>query len=64
MNTMNAMSSCERHSDIMLSFIISVFVTAFILAATHYFAKVTTPTKTETGVLQWSSDTASWKGGW
>ena len=56
------MSREEKISSILMAFVISLIATAFIIAVTQHFNN--TSTATDTGVMQWSSDTASWKGGW
>jgi len=53
----------EKLYDVAMWIVFAVFIVSVFV---HYHNKkdVITTTETTTNVLQWKSDTSSWKGGW
>lgn len=64
MDTLTVMSGYERRSEAIMAVMAAASFIIMLVSAYHTIkSSVVTTTATET-TLQWSSDTASWKGGW
>lgn len=64
MNTLTLTSGIERRSDAFMVVLAAVAAVVMLASAIRTIrTSLATTTATET-TLQWSSDTASWKGGW
>ena len=64
MDTLTVMSGYERRSEaIMAVMVAAAFIIMLLSAYSTIKSSAAVTTAAET-TLQWSSDTASWKGGW
>lgn len=63
MDTLTVMNGYERRSEAIMAVMAAAAFIIMLLSAYHTITNHAASTQAAT-TLQWSSDTASWKGGW